>query len=465
MAVCVVAASGLAEEPGPRLRLLLDKARAAEAAEDLAGAARAYREILRLKPGWGAAELNLALVLASQRNHAGALAQFDLALRHDASLLSAHLGRGVALYNLERYAESIAPLERYAAAKPEDTEVHYYLARAFAALGDHARAIQQFREQLRLTPANPEVLFYLGDSARLLCGGLAKQLADDSEGAYFFTLVTAEEPGASDDSRLLEAIRREPARPEAYVTLGLLQLTRKQNQQAAASFQEAWKRGSTDCRISSTCSAERDLDADFGQTQRPADAYAAFVRAKRIADWGFRKLLEAAPASPLVAQARAHLWEQAGKLDEAEQHYRSAVEQTRRDAGSLTGYAKFQARQGRFDEAAALLREALSKEAGSPVITALLGEVLFVMGDSVSALPHLRLASSARPGDEQTRSYLAQCLAKLGRQAEAIRVLEAAPADASGRLHFQLGTLYRRAGNAEKAERAFAIYRERRNAR
>ncbi len=406
--------------------------------------------------------MNLALILASQRDHKGALAHFDLGLRHDASLTSAHLGRGVALYNLERFDESIPPLERYAAAKPEDTDVHYYLGRAFAALGDHPRAIPQFREHLRLTPSNPEALFYLADSARLLCAGLAKQLADDPEGAYFFTLVTAEEPRPSEDSRLLDAIGKEPDRPEAYVTLGLLQLRRKQNQEAAASFQEAWKRGSADCRISTTCREERDLAQGFENTRKPEDAYAAFVRAKRIAEWSFRRLAETAPSSPLVAQARAYLLEQSANLDEAEQHYRSAVEQSRRDAGSLTNYAKFQARQGRFREAVVLLREALSKELGSPVITALLGEVLFVMGDSSSALAALKLASAARPADEQTRSYLAQCLAKLGRAAEAIRVLETAPADPGGRLHFQLGTLYRRVGNAEKADRAFAIYRERR---
>ncbi|MBM3798252.1 MAG: tetratricopeptide repeat protein [Acidobacteria bacterium] len=464
--MCAAGLPGLSEEPAaPRLRRLLGEARAAETAEDLPAAAKAYRDILRLRPGWGAAELNLALVLAAQRDYAGALANFESALRHDASLLSAELGRGVALYNLERYAEAAAPLARYAAAKPEDTEVHYYLGRTFAALGEHARAIPAFRAQLRLTPAHAEAFFALGDSARLLCGEVARQLAGDAEAAYFFTLIAAEEPGSGEESRILDAIAQQPARPEAYVTLGLLRLARGQRTEAAASFQEAWKRGSEDCRISTTCSEERDLSFDFQSTRRPEDAYAAAVRAKRLADWGFRKLVETAPTSPLAAQARAHLFEQAGDAEQAGRHYRDAVEHSRRDSASLTAYAKFHARQSRLGEAASLLREAMLKEPGSPVMAALLGEVLFVSGEPAAALPFLQRASRARPADEQTRSYLAQSLAKAGRTVEAIQVLETAPADPGGRLHFLLGTLHRRAGNAARADRAFAIYKERRNAR
>jgi Tfp pilus assembly protein PilF len=276
---------------------------------------------------------------------------------------------------------------------------------------------------------------------------------------YYFTLLTGGE------DRIRDAIRKHPEAPEAYVALGLHQLGSGQRREAAASFEEAWKRNSTDCRISSTCSDERDLAPGFDSISPPASAYDAFQRAKRLAESALGKLTELAPDSPLAAQARAHLWEQGGRLEQAEEQYRKAVELSRRDAASLVDYAKFLAKQGQLDRAPALLEEALRAEPSSPVIRALLGEVCVMKDQPSAALPHLKAALAARPNDEQTRTYLAQSLAKLERLPEATAVLEAAPSDPQGRLHYLLGTLYRRMGQQAKAERAFEIFRQRKPAR
>ena len=455
-----------AAQPAQPLGQLIEQASQAEQREDLASATRAYREILRRKPDWGSAELNLALILNSQRNYRDAIEYFDRALRHDSSLTSAHLGRGVALFNLEKFEEAIAPLDHYAKARPLDTEVHYYLGRTFESLGAYPRAIAEFQQQLKLTPANADALYHFGESCRLWSGLIAKQLADDPNAVYHFTLLTAEEPQPEEDyaiteSKIRDAIRRAPEAAEAYVALGLHQLRQGRRKEAAESFQEAWKRHSTDCRISSTCTDERDAEPGFDPAATPAAAYAAFQRAKRLAESSFGKLLKLAPQSPLAAQAGAHLWEQNGKLEQADQQYQRAVELSRRDAVYLVDYAKFLAKQSQFDRSVALLQEALRSEPSSPVILALLGEMLVMKGEPAAALPHLKSALASRPGDEQTRSYLAQSLARLDRIREAVAILEAAPADPEGRLHYLLGTLYRRLGQKEKAERAFDVFRQR----
>ena len=459
-----------APQPEASLRQLIEKAQKAEQSEDLASASAVYRQILRLKPGWGSAELNLALVLNSQKKYSEALTYFDRALRHDATLDSASLGRGVALFNLERFEEAVAPLERYAAKHPADSEVHLYLGRTFESMGEYRRAVGLFREQVRLTPLNQEARFHLGESYRMLAGTIAQRLANDPAAVYHFSLLTAEEPRAKEDTptveaRIRDALRQNPDAPEAWVTLGLHQLKGGQRKEAAASFQEAWKRNSTDCRISSTCTEERDSAPAFESALTPAAAYDSFQRARRLAETTFGRLVDAFPESPLAAQARAHLWQQNGRLTEADENYRKALELSGRNTANLVDYARFLSAQGEFDRSLALLDEARKAEPSSATIRALSGEVHVMKDDPAGAIPHLEVALAARPSDEQTRVYLAQSLAKLNRVGEAVAVLEKAPADPQGRLHYLLGTLYRRLGRQDQAERAFEIFRQRKPAR
>ncbi|MFN7926020.1 MAG: tetratricopeptide repeat protein [Bryobacteraceae bacterium] len=462
--------AGAAQQPAPSLRQWIERAREAEQKEDLASAAAAYREILRIKPGWGSAELNLALVLNSQKQYASALDYFDRALRHDASLGSAHLGRGVALFNLERFAEAAGPLGTYAKGHPDDTDVHFYLGRTFESTGDYTRAIAWLQRQLQLTPRNHEALFHLGECGRMLAGAIAQRLATDPDAVYYFTLLTAEEPRAKEEaaaveSRIRDAIGKNPDAAEGYVALGLHQLKSGQRKEAAASFQEAWKRNSADCRISSTCTEERDAAAGFASTGTAASSYDTFQRARRLAEASYRRLADGFPESPLAAQARAHLLQQNGRLAEAGENYRRAIELSGRSVASLVDYARFLSAQGEFERALALLDEARKTEPSSATIRALSGEVHVMKDDPAGAIPHLEAALAARPADAQTRSYLAQSLAKLNRVAEAVRVLEKAPEDPDGRIHYLLGSLYRRLGQQEKAEKAFEIFRSRKGAR
>ena len=59
-------------------------------------------------------------------------------------------------------------------------------------------------------------------------------------------------------------------------------------------------------------------------------------------------------------------------------------------------------------------------------------------GDRADAMPHLQSAIGIHPANEDCRIRLAQSFAKLGRIKEAIAVLEAAPADTEGRVHYVL---------------------------
>ena len=89
----------------------------------------------------------------------------------------------------------------------------------------------------------------------------------------------------------------------------------------------------------------------------------------------------------------------------------------------------------------------------------LIGEVHSLQDRPERAAPYLETALRANPYETQTRLYLAQSLIRLKRAAEAVRILEAAPEDPDGRLHYLLGRTYGQQGESEKARRAMNEFR------
>ncbi len=448
-----------------RLQDLIRKAQQAEQKDDLEGAAAAYREILRVKPGWGAAELNLGLVLNSQKKYKEAFDSFDKALAHDRSLASAWLGRGVAEFNMGRYRGALTSLETYVQFRPDDTEVHDYLGRTYLALADYPSAALAFRKQLALTPQSPELHYQLVETHRLLCASLALRLAKAPAGSYYFKLLAAEEPGSRDraavEADIRETIGTNPEAPEGYVTAGLHLLASGKRKEAATSFEEAWKRNSTDCRISSSCTEKRDSAHGFSRAPDPRTAFEEFHRSKRLAEAALARLDRLAPDSYQAALARARLWDQINRNEEAETQYRKALDVSRREPSVLIDYGKFLSKINQIERAAELFEEALRSDPANPAVRLLLGEAYVLRDRPEQALPHLKVGLEGRPADVQSRLYLAQSLARLGRIQEAASTLEAAPEDPEGRLHYQLGLLYQRLGQPQKAERAFQTFRAR----
>src|SRR5713226_1368145 len=121
--------SCLAAQPlKDRLSLLVEQAQAAEREDKLDDAVRLYREVLRLRPHWPAAELNLGLVYFSQKNYAGAIGQLSDALRHNPALDSAYLFRGAAYSIGGAQEKAIGDLKRYLSHEPASMEALSYLA-------------------------------------------------------------------------------------------------------------------------------------------------------------------------------------------------------------------------------------------------------------------------------------------------------------------------------------------------
>ncbi len=199
------------------------------------------------------------------------------------------------------------------------------------------------------------------------------------------------------------------------------------------------------------------------EDQTPRTRYLSFQILLRLAQQAYSSLARLDPDSPFVARLRAQQLEQQGKLAEADAEHQRAVQRSGSAADALVAHAQFKARIGKSQEAAPILSQAVERSPYHPRANAMLGEVYLSTSRPRDALPLLRRAIEINAADEHTRRNLATALERTGSLDEAIKVLEEAPSDSDGQIHFLLGNYYRRQGKKEKAIEALRIYQQRKS--
>lgn len=84
-----------------------------------------------------------------------AISHFADAARLDAGFAEAYLALGMALNSAERFAEAVAPLERYVKMLPSDAAGHYQLSMAYARTGRKEDAVREMAIQRQISEKNP----------------------------------------------------------------------------------------------------------------------------------------------------------------------------------------------------------------------------------------------------------------------------------------------------------------------
>jgi len=123
-----------------------------------------FEQELANDPSSASAQFWLGEIAYRDRQLEEAIPRFTSAIKLDSTLWTAYLGLGMALNSARRFTEAIAPLERYAAAMPDDTAGHYQLATAYRRTGRKEDAERETALQQRLnenhdatTAASPDV--------------------------------------------------------------------------------------------------------------------------------------------------------------------------------------------------------------------------------------------------------------------------------------------------------------------
>ena len=590
-------ATGLWGRPVDSLQELIDRAREAQSAGKADQAADLYRAALRIQPHSGLAEYGLGEIALIRKNYQEAIELFSQALRDDPSLADAYLYRGVALFNLQKPDQALASLERFYRLRPTDPEVRFFLAGTYNALGNNFKAAEFYAAQLQLTPERTEIWYFLGECLLNIPRRMRTDFVHGPQGKQFQWMLDAQEQAQKGDfttaeGDFLEAIKEDPASPEAYVSLGNLLLGEGKHAEATRQFKDALQRAPRNCRaleglgdselavgdiIGSitrytevTSSQDACLEEpvpvnlglspkEFGARLKSVSEYATSAKWKLAATfelsrlqgytwaveapgnrsgvggqivskdsagvqpcrsavprrewlaspevnlfiancledrgdllgaikavsvtetrligkletgyWIFRTYMRLAqgvlvefanraPDSYLLSEVRAESLELQGRDGEAEQQYHKAMASSGSDPDPFIEFGRFKCKRNELDDAVSALKEALERAPYNVRANDLMGQACFMKADYVLAIPYLRNATQSAPGNEDTRIRLAQSYGKLGQTQQAITILEGAPSDPDGRIHYVLAGFYRKLGQKEQMARALAFFEQ-----
>jgi len=187
-------------------------------------------------------------------------------------------------------------------------------------------------------------------------------------------------------------------------------------------------------------------------------SYWQFSLYVRLAQKVLVEFARRSPNSYLLAEVRGESLELQGRDAEAEEEYRKAIAASGNDPDPFIEYGRFKCRRNELDGAIAVLKEALARAPFNVRANDLMGQACFMKSDYAVAIPYLRSATRANPGNLDARIRLGQSLEKVGEIREAVTVLEAAPSDPDGRVHYVLAGYYRRLGQNEQMARALAFF-------
>ena len=143
--------------PGIHFRLGRVALSQGDSAANTEEAKKEFEQELKLDPTNAAAEFSLGEIARRAGQWDDAAAHFSTAAKIDSGFAEAYLALGMSLASAQKFADAVAPLEKYVKIVPEDPAGHYQLAIAYDRTGrkeSAAREMQLQREAAAKAPAS-----------------------------------------------------------------------------------------------------------------------------------------------------------------------------------------------------------------------------------------------------------------------------------------------------------------------
>ena len=157
---------------------------------------------------------------------------------------------------------------------------------------------------------------------------------------------------------------------------------------------------------------------------------------------------------PKLFVSMARLAERSGRLEEAEQRYRQALEIDPRDLDALLGYARLKDRQGRLDDAIGFYRQAAEAHPDNATVHNDLGLCLARHKKLREAVAELERAIQLVPKETLYRNNIATVLVEIGDVDAAFGHLTEVHSRAVA--YYNVGYLLQKKGQSQSAARLFA---------
>jgi len=122
---------------------------------DVESAKKELEEELKVDPNDAAAEFLLGETARQAGQWDEAILRFSKAFKLDAGFEEAYLALGISLNAAGKFADALAPLERYVKMQPADPAGHYQLATAYARTGRKQEAQRELQLQQEMAAKNP----------------------------------------------------------------------------------------------------------------------------------------------------------------------------------------------------------------------------------------------------------------------------------------------------------------------
>ena len=378
----------------------------------------AYREAIRLKPGYASAHVSLGVALYAMGKFDAAVATFREAIRLRPEDSTSHFNLGNGLQAKGQLDDAIAAWREAIRLKPDLLNAHVYLARTLKAKGQLADAAAALREVIRLNPDDTESHVSLGVVLH------DRGQVDDAIAAY------------------REAIRLKPGNASAHYKLGLAHDAKGQLDDAIAAYREVIR------LAAGLAEAHFKLGnalSQRGQLNAAISAYRDAIQAKP-------EFFEAHTSLGVALKVK-------GQLDDAIAAHREAI---RLKPGSALAHSNlglaFSA-SGQVDDAIGSFHEAIRLQPDLSIAHYGLGLAFRAKGQLEDAILAYKAAIRLSPDDAEVHLSLGSALAVNGRADDAVASFrEAIRLDPRGAgAHYNLGNALAAKGQLDDA---IAAYRE-----
>ncbi len=119
-------------------------------------AKREFEQELKVDPNNASAEFMMGETARQAGQWEEAIAHFSRASQLDEGFIEAYLALGMSLNSAAKFADAVAPLEKYVKSQPGDPAGHYQLATAYARTGHKPQAEREMALQREAAAKNPQ---------------------------------------------------------------------------------------------------------------------------------------------------------------------------------------------------------------------------------------------------------------------------------------------------------------------
>lgn len=367
------------------------------------------RKALEISPDFPAARFNLALVLLHRERLSEAEEQLDRLIELEPDAVRGYLLRAEVRLRSDRLEEAESDLDEVLALDPDEPTALRLKGSVLLRKGEPEEAFSLLEKSRGIDPENPGVLFDLAVASR--------ETGDLSGAAGFLREYLEAVPSDADAQEFLASILR----------------TRDRNREALQHLLAAQELRGDDARLAEQIA---HVYLDLGE----------LAEARR---W----FLEAEPESPATQINLGLIAYQLNLPDEAENHYRKALEKEPENGPAWAYLADVFYSQRQDQQALEAYEKA--ERFGFSDFTSLrnMGTGYANLGQETRAAEYLKRALEAQPRDAETHFHLGVVLERLDQPAEAREHYLEALANGSDEplLHFRLAILFARQSLKDKA--------------